>query len=299
MIARLILAAVMAALLSQPAMARKGRSVPADTVQGVVIEPADDNSAVSGTLDGITATLQGRAESDETTTPVFTIRDASGTALEFEGEPSFYSFLPVTLRLVHLDPATPEPEVVATSYTGGAHCCDRIQVAAIQPDGSWDMSEMGFFDGGYGVADEDGDGVGEIRVADQSFLYTFDCYACSAPPPLFYRVVNGQPVDVSADPAFGPAFNAEFSRFGAPIEMVSEPGRLAGWVALNARIGLAEDALDTVVAVNGGEGFTYDVCSTGGSSFECAQENIRQVGFVEFLRSHLIERGYMQRAGKG
>ncbi|MEM1284425.1 MAG: hypothetical protein AAGH43_03485 [Pseudomonadota bacterium] len=299
MIARLILAAVMAALLSQPAMARKGRPVPTDAVQGVMIEPTDDNRRVTGTLDGVTASLEGRPNSDDTTTPVFTVSDAGGAAIEFEGEPTFYGFLPVNLRIVQLDPSTPEPEVIASSYTGGAHCCERLQIAAISPDGSWNVTEMGFFDGGYSIGDEDGDGIGEIRVSDQSFLYTFDCYACSAPPPLFYRVVDGEPVDVSADPAFGPAFNAEFSRFGAPIEMVSEPGRLAGWVALNARIGLAEDALDTVVAVNGGEGFSFDVCSTGGAPFECAQENIRQVGFVEFLRNHLIEQGYMRRAGKG
>lgn len=288
-------------LLAQPVLAQKGpRAEPAaDPVSGILIEPSHDNSPVTVTLDGVTATLEGQANGDGTITPLFTVRDARGAAIRFEGEPTFFGFLPASLRLVHLDPSTFEPEVIATSYTGGAHCCDRIQIAAILPDDSWVVEEMGLFDGGYDVADEDGDGVGEIRVADQSFLYTFDCYACSSPPPLFYRVVGGVPVDASAEPAFADAFNAEFARFGAPIDMVDEPGRLAGWVALNARIGLARQALDTVEAVNGGAGFTYDVCSTGGSPFDCARENIRQVGFVEFLRSHLIEQGYMRRAGKG
>lgn len=294
------------ALASSPVFAQKG---PVNTatlenpVSGVTLNEVSETGPNAITLDRITARVESMPGADETLLPVFIVEDASGEVLRFEGELSFFSFLPVTLRLVQMDPTSPEPEVIATSYTGGAHCCERMQIAAVQPDGSWAMSEMGLFDGGYSVYDPNEDGFGEIEVADQSFLYTFDCYACSYPPPLFYTIVEGQAVNVSDDPDFYPVFAAALTSFEDVQTMAEEPGRVAGWAAIRARLGEGEQAFREIEALNIAASTTYDICTTGGSSYDCPASNTRQVRFAEFLRIHLVEQGYMTDAsmpgGKG
>lgn len=293
-------------MASSPALAQKGPANAAtleDPVNGITLDEVSETGPNAVTLGGITARVESMPGADETLLPVFIVEDASGEVLRFEGELSFFSFLPVTLRLVQMDPTSPEPEVIATSYTGGAHCCERMQIAAIQPDGSWAMSEMGLFDGGYSVYDADEDGFGEIEVADQSFLYTFDCYACSYPPPLFYTIVEGQAVNISDDPDLYPVFAGALTGFEDIQTMSDQPGRVAGWTAIRARLGEGEQALLEIEALNIATSTTYDICTTGGSSYDCPANSTRQVGFAEFLRIHLVEQGYMTGAsvpgGKG
>lgn len=290
-------------LIAAPALAQKGPSAsPAgepDPVRGIALDEFSDTGPNTLTLGGITARMEAQANSDSTTTPIYILEDASGEVVRFEGEPSFYSFLPASMRLVNIDPSTPEPELIASSYTGGAHCCDRIQIAALSPDGAWQVHELGLFDGGYTVWDADEDGFGEIEVADQSFLYTFDCYACSAPPPRFFTLRDGEPVDMSDNPDLYPTFESQLQRFDSPSAMSGEPGRLAGWAGIEARLGRGEEALATLEQINAAPDQTYEICTTGGSIWECAEADKREVGFVEFLRSHLVEQGYLEQRGKG
>ncbi len=299
-----VVCALLSAALAGSALAQKGPRVAQqpqpDPVFGIMLEDMRDTGPNILTLAGITVEVVGEANSaDETTIPVFSVRDDAGDLIRFEGEPSFFSFLPVTVRLVDIDPSSPEPEVIATSFTGGAHCCDRIQIAAVQPGGAWAVEEFGLFDGGYGLVDVDGDGLAEIRVVDQSFLYTFDCYACSAPPSLFYKLVNGVSVDISDSTEVRDAYRMELQRFDEPSVMTDQPGRLAGWAAVRARLGDGEAALATIADLNVASDFDYEVCVDGGPVWECADADRREVGFAEFLRLHLIEQGYLERRGKG
>lgn len=278
-----------------PVMAQKGPSqAPQDSpIGGITLDEVSDTGPNAITLDGVTARIESLTNADETTTPIFIVEDASGEVLRFDGEPSFFSFLPVSLRLVQMDPSSAQPEVIATSFTGGAHCCERLQIAAVQPDGSWAMSEMGLFDGGHGIEDANEDGFGEIELADQSFLYTFDCYACSYAPPLFFKIIDGQAVNVSDDPDFYPVFAAALRTFDDLSSLSDQPGRVAGWAAIRARMGEGEQALAQIEAQGIAASTTYDICTTGGSSYDCPAGNTRQVGFAEFLRIHLVEQGYM------
>ncbi len=290
-------------VVAAPALAQKGPSATPgdepDPVRGITLDEFNEAGPNTLTFGGITARLEAQANSDDTTTPVFMIEDASGEVLRFEGEPSFYSFLPASMRLANIDRSTPEPELIASSYTGGAHCCDRIQIAALAPDGTWQVHELGLFDGGYALEDANEDGFGELRVADQSFLYTFDCYACSFPPPRFFTVRNGEPVDVSDDPDLYPIYQAELQRFDRPSAMSDEPGRLAGWAGIEARLGRGEEALATLEQINAASDSVYEICTDGGSVWECADADKREVGFVEFLRSHLIRQDYLPEAANG
>lgn len=302
----LVLVAAFCAVAT-PALAQKGPSAaPAsepDPVRGITLDEFDEAGPNTLTLGGLTARIEAQPNGDDTTTPVYILEDASGELLRFEGEPSFFSFLPASMQLVNIDPSTPEPELIASSYTGGAHCCDRIQIAALSPDGTWRVHELGLFDGGYTVWDADEDGFGEIEVADQSFLYTFDCYACSAPPPRFFTLSDGEPVDVSDNPDLYPTFESQLQRFDSLAAMIDEPGRLAGWAGIEARLGRGEEALATLEQMNAASDSLYEICTDGGSVWECADADKREVGFVAFLRSHLVRQGYLPEAsnsgGKG
>jgi len=290
-------------LIATPTLAQKGPSAAPSTepdpVLGITLDGYSETGPNTLTLGGITARIEAQANSDDTITPVYVLEDANGEVLRFEGEPSFFSFLPASMQLVNIDPSTPEPELIASSYTGGAHCCDRIQIAALSPGGVWQVHELGLFDGGYTVWDADENGFGEIEVADQSFLYTFDCYACSAPPPRFFTVRDGEPVDVSDNPDLIPTYESQLTQFDSPSAMSGELGRLAGWAGIEARLGRGEEALATLEQINVASDVVYEVCADGGPVWECADADRREVGFVPFLRDHLVQEGYLERRGKG
>ena len=73
-----------------------------------------------------------------------------------------------------------EPEVWLDIYTGGAHCCDDMELvryvsgAYQQQTRTWDL--------GYRLRDLDGDGIPEFRTADDRFAYEFTYYAASPFP---------------------------------------------------------------------------------------------------------------------
>lgn len=294
MMARTTLLCLAALMVAGPALAQKGpSSQPADPMSGITLDEYVENGDNTLELDGLRASVHSRVNAGGSSTPIFVVADAMGELIRFEGEENFMSFLPITLRMLQLDRSTPEPEIIATAYTGGAHCCEQVQVAAITPDGSWQVAELGYFDGGYSITDPDGDGTPALSVVDQSFLYTFDCYACSFAPPRFHEMRGGRLVDVSAEVSMQPVFREELQRAELTQERQQEPGFLAGWAALRARLGEGEQALAEIAAFGGGGDFVYDTCTTGGSPFECAPENLRELGFLDFLRDHLIEEGYL------
>lgn len=291
-----LLALAAASLAASPVLAQKGPSGVAtvgNPISGITLDEFSETGPNAIVLDGVTARVESRPGNDGDTIATFIIEDASGEVLRFDGEPSYFSFLPITLRLVHIDPSSPQPEVIASSYTGGAHCCERIQIAAVQPDGSWTVSEMGLYDGGYSVYDPNGDGVGEIEVVDQSFLYTFDCYACSYPPSLYYTITDGQLVSLSTRADLTNTYAGALLDFDSLQSMADEPGRVAGWAAVRARLGEGEQALAEIEAQGIAASSTYEICVGGGPAYDCPEDNRRQVGFAEYLRNHLVEQGYM------
>jgi hypothetical protein len=102
-------------VIATPALAQKGPSAAPgsepDPVRGVTLDEFSETGSNTLTLGGITARIEAQANNDDTTTPVFVIQDASGEVLRFEGEPSFFSFLPASMRLANIDPSTPRAGV--------------------------------------------------------------------------------------------------------------------------------------------------------------------------------------------
>jgi hypothetical protein len=198
--------------------------------------------------------------------------------------------------IAEMDPSNHYPEVVFSAYTGGAHCCTKVVVAEEQPQ-KWVTVDVGEFDGGGDyLQDVDHDGLAEIVTVDNRFLYTFDCYACSAAPLVVYTVRQGAVVDVSTDPRYLPAHRdwlAQLDDTVDPSERWTSPGFLAGWVAAKARVGEGADAWKQLKAhwnYAGDEG--EETCLSGNDVDACPKGDLKVLKFPDRLKLFLDRIGY-------
>src|SRR5271165_3193576 len=71
--------------------------------------------------------------------------------------------------IARLDASSPFPQVVATHFTGGAHCCTVMKLLTFV-DGRWETVNVGEFDSdGPQIEDLNGDGAAELVGKDDSF----------------------------------------------------------------------------------------------------------------------------------
>lgn len=138
------------------------------------------------------------------------------------------------------------PFVFFQSFSGGAHCCNSMQVV-VPNNGRLEVYDLGSWDGGYldeVPTDLDGDGAVDFVQADNSFLYTFGSYADSFAPPQVLNLVNGKVEDVSARPGFRRLFE-DAARDARRICTGNESyrnGACAAYVAASARLGRFDQA---------------------------------------------------------
>ena len=173
----------------------------------------------------------------------------------YDGERPIFSFVMdsawhprAQLTLRRLDPKTRVPQVVATAYTGGAHCCTITTIATSDASGAWQVVEAGRVDGdeGYRFMDLDGDGGEELVTINQRFLYAFGCYACSSSPTVILKLAGTQFVDVTRDAKYRRFLRDELKEMEKDAEWHSN-GFLAGWVAQKSLVGEIDDAWPTML----------------------------------------------------
>lgn len=198
--------------------------------------------------------------------------------------------------IAEIDPGNRSPEVYFDSFSGGAHCCTKVIVAEQQPHG-WVTVDVGQFDGDGGyLQDVDHDGLAEIVTVDNRFLYTFDCYACSAAPLVIYTVRNGAVVDVSSDPRYLAAHRdwlAQLEDSVEPSQRWTSAGFLAGWVAAKVRVGEGAEAWKELRAhwnYAGDEGEA--TCLTGADIDACPKGQSKVLKFPDRLKLFLDRNGY-------
>ena len=116
--------------------------------------------------------------------PVLAGRVGDKTVFTIRGVPDVASDQPrAHVFLIKLNRNRSTPQVVMTSFTGGAHCCTVTQIATSDSDGRWSVLKADTLDAdGYESEDLGGDGVSELVSIDNSFLYAFDGYASSYAP---------------------------------------------------------------------------------------------------------------------
>ena len=153
------------------------------------------------------------------------------------------------VHVAQLDPANRAKEVVVVGYSGGAHCCADIRVVTALPRREtkrWKVVPLGDgFDGGIDeLRDLDGDGLAELWLKDDRFLYAYDCYVCSYAPPLILSVRNGRKVNLTRRKRFRPLLRAEAEGIRRRVLRMKqeEPdespnGLLAGYVAVETMLG--------------------------------------------------------------
>ena len=199
-------------------------------------------------------------------------------------------------EIVDMDDSNALPEVVFSSYSGGAHCCTQVMVATGTKNGAWIAVDLGEWDGGGDyLEDADHDGRPEFVAADQIFLYAFDCYACSAAPLKILQIRNGKAVDVTREPQF----QAKLREWVKALEGWRQPngefqpGFYAGWIAAKSMIGEGREAWETMMkAYKPSEVEKVEVCRDTGLYGECSDEQRVQVPFPVALKTFLDKNGY-------
>jgi hypothetical protein len=72
------------------------------------------------------------------------------------------------------------PELLVTTYSGGAHCCETLRVFALGTSPRQVLEYASGDAAGFELRDLNGDGRLELVVGDDSFAYFDDlCYSCS------------------------------------------------------------------------------------------------------------------------
>ncbi|WP_075216951.1 hypothetical protein [Mongoliimonas terrestris] len=228
--------------------------------------------------------------------PVLTVTGPGTATLTVAGRPSGFDNPQGTAEIVEMDPAAPGPEVVLTSYTGGAHCCTAVEALHLTAAGNWTAVSFGQWDGGGPemIEDADGDGVAELVSVDNAFLYAFDCYACSEAPLKILALRNGAVADVTAEPRFLPrhrAWLAEMEQRLVDYGGERGPGFWAGWIAAKTRVGegaAAWAAFEAAYDPTTDEG--VEACAVEAEI--CPESAVRILPLPQALRAFMVRMGY-------
>jgi hypothetical protein len=142
--------------------------------------------------------------------------------------------------------------VFISGYTGGAHCCDMLQVVSVVR-GRIVVDHLPMADGaGLDMfpTDIDGDGTADVRWMDGSLLYEFGSYASSWHVPRFYNMRNGHPVNVSRKPGFASIYRRliEEALKDCRTEKYESAGACAAYAYGMAILGKPEEGIRTATA---------------------------------------------------
>jgi hypothetical protein len=153
-----------------------------------------------------------RKVEDDLVAPAVTVTDGTST-VTMTGEATSDTY-PHQISSYQNQPGEP-PAIMLQSFSGGAHCCNHVQVA-MMVGGALKVVDLGAWDGDSmdPPVDISGDGVADIVRVDQSFLYTFAAYAMSFSPPTVTNVIGGRVVDASRRPEFIGLFRSEGAKAG-------------------------------------------------------------------------------------
>jgi len=206
------------------------------------------------------------------------------------------------VQIAEMDKSNPFPEVIFSSYTGGAHCCTIIKIITSSPDGLiWRVVNAGRFDGG--TREVEAPDSGELYYlirSDNRFLYKFSSYARSFPPMRVWQLNDLELKDISKDTRFHSLHRQTLGLMWKNIKIATESGEvnglLAGYTATKALLGEAISGWELMLE-------RYDrtrtdgleVCKSGYSDQgKCKEGLVKYYSFPEALRAFLIDTDYLQ-----
>ena len=217
---------------------------------------------------------------------VFSLSDAFKNPAEYAS----------SVKLVKLFPDSEYPQILFDAYTGGAHCCTMTEILLASNSGNWHFADFGYRDGDE-LKFEDTTGAGNYVVigVDESFNYTFDCYACSRPPIKIEEFKNGQLNDVTREPRFRDRLKYELQRIESdPSTDWNSNGFLAGWAALKSLLGEQNDAFRRLLPLyDRTNQFGVMECAVPASIGKCPADKRKLIPFPEGLKKHLVSQKYL------
>jgi uncharacterized protein YecT (DUF1311 family) len=240
----------------------------------------------------LTLTLSSRSMSDGKTVPILTITSATTVAVEVLGAARMGDAA-AEIGVFQLESPGSVPQIYFSSFTGGAHCCTEGKLV-IRSGVTFSTVQLGAWDYGIKFEDLNADGVFEIIVSDERFLYAFAPYAGSVAPPKILKYQAGEITDVST--AFPSLFRVamESARQGC---LNRENGACAAYVANAARVEQFQSAWDTMLShYNPDDDWQYPIgCSVETSGGQCpVGSEIRYSNYPDALLAFLTEAGYVQ-----
>ncbi len=228
-------------------------------------------------------------------TPIVTVLVDGKEVAKLERDDLGLGNPPVSVQIAELDPGNASPEVVASFFTGGAHCCSDTKVITASPDGSsWQTVDVGEFDGGpLTASDLDGDGHYEFETRDNAFLYAFGCYACSVAPLEILTVENGAVKNMTREPRFRAAHESYLKDIITAVPDDDDNGFLAGYVAEKILLGEGKEAWALMLAhYDRSSEWGLDVCDQPlNEAGECPGK-AQRLTFPDALERMLKENGY-------
>ncbi len=263
-------------------------------------ELEDGRNEAEVTANGITVrvTAEPRVGNEYTEiVPVLDVIVGGRRVVRAEGVSAGSDWRQGMAEIVELDGSNTTPEVVFSSYSGGAHCCTRVVIATADRKGRWQAKVVGEWDGGGDyIEDADGDGVAELVVIDNAFLYAFDCYACSAAPLKVLSVKNGGVIDVTREARFEKKHRTwlkAMESWGSDRNGEFAAGYYAGWVAQKTLLGEGNEAWNALnAAYKGASDPGHEICRDGRPVGDCKTKDQITVPFPKALRSFLDNNGY-------
>jgi hypothetical protein len=146
-----------------------------------------------------------------------------------------------------LDRGVRTPQIVFTSYTGGAHCC--IQVYILSYDGlRWRQVDAGASNSGIvNLSDKNRVGAPAVVFGDDRFLYAFGSYAESRSPIRVFNFEGGKLINVSNAWRYKPLYLLEMARLRGECEQHGN-GACAAFVADAVRAGKFKEAWGVMLA---------------------------------------------------
>ena len=240
-----------------------------------------------------------RTHLDGTITPVVSIQTATGENLAVSGDRATKtSDALITVR--RLDSDDRQPALIVQTFSGGAHCCTRIQVVAPAEDGP-QVLDLGAFDGGPDESvggDIDGDGVADFRLPDRDFLDQFGADAAGRAPDVILNIVDGTAYDVSDQARFRAVYtDAEIGFRTACSE--GGPGGVAAcaaYIAVASRLDQLDEAWNFVLEHGnyGSElGWVEKRACPDEADETCYSIKPTKTGYLARLRVRLIRAGYL------
>lgn len=207
------------------------------------------------------------------------------------------------VQIAELDPANKYPEVLLSSFSGGAHCCNYIQVLTSDTSGqTWRTVNLGPFDGGpIEASDPLRDGRYILKLMDDRFLSRFTPYVGSAAPLRFWMLNGLTFEDISHHAKFKPfhlqSLQDDRSWFLEKRHLYSN-GFLAAYVANKSMVGEFKDGWQQMLKRydrQSDTGLSY--CSAGFDyNGNCRRPPVTYSSFPEALRAFLIDTGYIKSA---